>query len=97
LPMAVDLYECKHQLMYRTGDKPRCFPMLESYNNQLGKNYHIAAHSAHSALELAGFNHYVPMEKPALMIGQPKQEPVPNWIKNVDLDYSLRLFLACVV
>ena len=76
-------------VMYRIGDKPRCFPMLESYNSQLGKNYHIAAHSA---LELVGFNHYVPMGKPMLMIGHPKEEPVPNWIKNIDLDYSLKFF-----
>lgn len=76
-------------VMYRTGDSLRSFPVLESYNSQLGKNYHIAALSA---LELAGFNHYVPMGKPILMIKHPKQEPVPAWMKNLDLDYSLKFF-----
>ena len=76
-------------VMYRIGDTLRSLAVLESYNSQLGKNYHIAAHSA---LELAGFSHYVPMGKPVLMIGHPKQEPVPNWMKSVDLDYSLKFF-----
>ncbi|MDR3057396.1 MAG: type IV toxin-antitoxin system AbiEi family antitoxin [Prevotella sp.] len=76
-------------VMYRTGDKLRSFAVLESYNGQLEKNFHIAAHSA---LELAGFNHYVPMGKPVLMVGHPKQEPVLNWMKTDDLDYSFKFF-----
>lgn len=76
-------------VMYRTGDKLRSFSVLESYNSQLKKSYHIAAHSA---LELAGYNHYVPMGKPTLMIGHPKRELVPTWMKNLDLDYSLKFF-----
>ena len=76
-------------VMYRAGDKLRSFLVLESYNSQLRKNYYIAAHSA---LELAGFNHYVPMGKPRLMIGHSKKEPVPNWMKVESLDYSLKFF-----
>ena len=76
-------------VMYRTGDKLRSFVVLESYNGQLGKSYHIAANSA---LELAGFNHYVPMGKPVLVVGHPKQEPVPGWLKNEEFDYSLKFF-----
>lgn len=76
-------------VMYRTGDKLRTFAVLESWNGQLEKHYHIAAHSA---LELAGLNHYVPMGKPILMIGHPKQEPVPTWMKNLELDYSFKFF-----
>ena len=76
-------------VMYRTGDTLRSFVVLESYNSQLGKNYHIAAHSA---LELAGFNHYVPMGKPLLIVRHPKQEPVPNWMKIEALDYSFKFF-----
>ena len=76
-------------VMYRTGDKLRSFAILESYNGQLGKSYHIAAHSA---LELAGFNHYVPMGKPVLMVGHSKQEPVPQWMKNRVFDYTLKFF-----
>ncbi len=76
-------------VMFRSGDKLRSFPVLESYNEQLKKNFHIAAHSA---LELSGFNHYVPMGKPLLMIGHPKQEPVPVWMLESDFDRSLKLF-----
>ncbi len=76
-------------VMYRTGDTLRSFSVLESYNSQLAKKYHIAAHSA---LELTGFNHYVPMGRAVLMIGHPKQEPVPAWMKSLNLDYSLKFF-----
>lgn len=76
-------------VMYRPGDRLRAFAVLESYNKQLGKNFHI---TAHSALELAGFNHYVPMGKPILIIGHPKQEPVPDWLKTDSFDYSFKFF-----
>jgi len=76
-------------VMYRAGDKLHSFGVLESYNSQLRKSYHI---TAHSALEVAGFNHYVPMGKPVLMIGHPKQEPVPNWMKAGNFDYSFKFF-----
>lgn len=76
-------------VMFRTGDKLRSFPVLESYNEQLKKNFHIAAHSA---LEFSGFNHYVPMGKPLLMVGHPKQEPVPTWMLEGDFDRSLKFF-----
>jgi hypothetical protein len=76
-------------VMYRNGDKLHSFSILESYNEQLKKNFHVAAHSA---LELSGFNHYVPMGKPLLIIGHPKQEPVPHWMKEGDFDYLLKFF-----
>jgi hypothetical protein len=76
-------------VMFRTGDKLRSFPVLESYNGQLKKNFHIASHSA---LEFSGFNHYVPMGKSLLMVGHPKQEPVPSWMLKEDFDYSLKFF-----
>jgi hypothetical protein len=76
-------------VMYRTGDELDSFMVLDSYNRQLKKHFHIAAHSA---LEFWGFNHFVPMGKPVLMIGHPKQEVVPDWLKNSKLDDSLRFF-----
>ncbi|GHU88889.1 hypothetical protein FACS1894155_04670 [Bacteroidia bacterium] len=76
-------------VMYRTGNKLNLFSVLESYNEQLSKHYSIAAHSA---LELSGFNHYVPMGKPLLMVGHSKQEPVPLWMKKADFDQSLKFF-----
>ena len=44
------------------------------------------------ALELAGFNHYVPMGKPVLMIGHPKQDKVPDWMIKADSEYELKFF-----
>ncbi len=76
-------------VMFRTGDKLRSLSMLESYNKQLKKNFHVAAHSA---LEFSGFNHYVPMGKPRLMIGHPKQESVPSWMIKGDFDRTLTFF-----
>lgn len=76
-------------VMFRSGDKLRSFPVLESYNKQLRKHFHIAAHSA---LELSGFNHYVPMGKALLMIGHPKQEPVPVWMSEENFDRTLTFF-----
>ncbi|KAA6346295.1 hypothetical protein EZS27_006173 [termite gut metagenome] len=76
-------------VMYRIGDKLLSYPALASYNRQLGKNFHVAAHSA---LELNGFNHYVPMGKPLLMVGHPKQQLVPDWMKKGDFDKTLKLF-----
>ncbi|MFV0345030.1 MAG: type IV toxin-antitoxin system AbiEi family antitoxin domain-containing protein [Bacteroidales bacterium] len=50
---------------------------------------HIAAHSA---LELAGFSHYVPMGKPSLIIFHSKEEGIPKWMNTNELDYSLKFF-----
>ena len=76
-------------VMYRAGDKLLSFPALESYNQQMGKSFHVAAHSA---LELKGFNHYIPMGKPVLMIGHPKQQTVPDWMKENNFDMTLMFF-----
>jgi len=51
--------------MYRTGDKLSSFAAISSYNTQVNKRFYVGAHSA---LKLSGFNHYVPMGKPVLML-----------------------------
>jgi len=76
-------------IMYRTGDKLNSFAVMNSYNEQMKKNFLIAAHSA---LELYGFNHYIPMGKPLLMIAHPKEQLVPQWIKKIDLDRIPKFF-----
>lgn len=76
-------------VMSRSGDKLRSLSVLESYNEQLKKNFHIAAHSA---LEFSGFNHYVPMGIPLLMVGHLKQESVPAWMLKGDFDRFLKFF-----
>ena len=76
-------------VMYRTGDKLSSFGALSSYNTQLNKGFYVGAHSA---LELSGFNHYVPMGKPVLMIGYPQEDEVPGWMKRTDFDYDQKFF-----
>jgi hypothetical protein len=76
-------------VMFRAGDKPHLFAILDSYNGQLNKTFRIAAMSA---LELFSLNHYIPIGKPKLIICHPKEEAVPNWMKNGDFDFSLIFF-----
>jgi hypothetical protein len=76
-------------VMYRAGDRLLSYPALACYNRQMEKKFHVAAHSA---LELNGFNHYVPMGKPILMVGHPKRQPVPEWMKKEDFDRVLKFF-----
>ena len=59
------------------GVELRAIPSLAIYNEQLDQQFRIAAHSA---LDLAGFNHYVPMGKPLLMVAHQNQR-VPAWMK----------------
>lgn len=75
-------------VMYRTGDNLSAYAALSCYNRQLGKKFRIAAHSA---LELFGFNHYVPMGKPLLMVAHGKQR-VPEWIRNDVFDRMIKPF-----
>lgn len=76
-------------VMYRTGDKLSSYAALSSYNTQLDKSFYIGAHSA---LELSGFNHYVPMGKPVLMIGHPQEDEVPGWMTETDFEFELKFF-----
>lgn len=61
---------------------------LACYNEQLGKQYRVAAHSA---LELEGFNHYVPMGKPTLMVAH-GNDKAPSWLKTNIFDHNYILF-----
>jgi hypothetical protein len=76
-------------VMYRSGDKLLAIPAIVSYNQQMGKEFHVAAHSA---LELKGFNHFVPMGKPVLMIGHPKNQMIPAWMKEDRFDMAMKFF-----
>ena len=75
-------------VMYRTGDSLSAYAALSCYNRQLGKRIRVAAHSA---LELFGFNHYVPMGKPLLMVAHSKQR-VPEWMRNDVFDRVIKPF-----
>jgi hypothetical protein len=75
-------------VMYRTGDKLSAFGALQSFNEQMGKCFRIAAHSA---LELWGFNHYVPMGKPLLMVSTASGK-MPQWMKYDAFDREFKFF-----
>ena len=55
------------------------------YNLQTGNKARIAAHSA---LELFGFNHYVPMGKPRLMVAI-KNGNVDDWVRSEKYDMTI--------
>lgn len=75
-------------VMYRTGDTLSAFAALSCYNEQLNKEVRVAAHSA---LELFGFNHYVPMGKPILMVTFP-DAATPKWMSNPGFDKIITPF-----
>lgn len=75
-------------VVYRTGDEFSAFGALSSYNQQLGKQLRVAAHSA---LELWGVNHYVPMGKPQTMVTSSK-DAVPKWTKLNVFDREFKSF-----
>ena len=75
-------------VMYRTGDTLSAYAAICCYNKQLQKEFRVAAHSA---LELYGFNHYVPMGKPLLMIAYPKQN-IPEWMIGDSFDRIIKPF-----
>lgn len=64
---------------------------LSSLNEQLDKSYTIAAHSA---LESAGFTHFVAMGKPTLMVRRKKEEVVPAWMRKCEFDKNFYLFTS---
>lgn len=76
-------------VMYRTGGKLLVYGAIASYNEQMGKEFYIGAHSA---LELSGFSHFVPMGKPLLMVGHPVSEVAPNWLKESEFERELYFF-----
>ena len=47
--------------------------------------------AAHSALELWGFNHYVPMGKPLLMVAT-ANDKMPQWLKYDVFDREFKFF-----
>lgn len=78
-------------VFYRTGDKLSAYAALSGLKAQLNKNFYVGAHSA---LELFGFNHYVPMGKPVLIIGHSKKDKIPKWMTKTDFGYEMRFFLT---
>ncbi|MDD6228647.1 MAG: type IV toxin-antitoxin system AbiEi family antitoxin [Bacteroidales bacterium] len=72
-------------VMYRKNDHLSALAAVYSYNHQTGNKARIAAHSA---LELLGFNHYVPMGKPRLMVAF-KNGSVDDWVRSEKYDMTI--------
>ena len=75
-------------VMYRSGDSLSALAALASCQEQTGKKYRIAAHSA---LELSGYYHYVPMGKPQLMVAS-NEARMPQWAKSDLFDMTIKFF-----
>lgn len=72
-------------VMYRHNDNLSAMAAVSCYIHQTGKQARVGAHSA---LELLGFNHYVPMGKPRLMVafGSGASE---EWVKSDKFDMTI--------
>lgn len=75
-------------VVYRTGDKLSAYAAVSCYNIQLNRQLRVAAHSA---LELFGFNHYVPMGKPVLMVAY-SGISIPKWMNADYFDRTIKPF-----
>ena len=75
-------------VMYRSGDTLSALAALASCQEQTGKQYRVAAHSA---LELSGYYHFVPMGKPQLMVAS-KEPKAPQWSKSDLFDMTFEFF-----
>ena len=72
-------------VMYRRNDNLSALTAIYCYNHQTGNNARVAAHSA---LELWGFSHYVPMGKPLLMVAF-ESGRVGDWVKSEKFDMTI--------
>lgn len=75
-------------VMCHTGGRLNAYDAIASYNKQMGGTLRVAAMSA---LEYTGFNHYVPMGKPVLMVAAPTFK-TPLWMQNDVYNATFRVF-----
>lgn len=75
-------------VLFRRNEKLSALAAIHSYTTQTGKSIRIGAHSA---LELHGFSHYVPMGKPKLMVSFDPLKP-KEWTKSDKFDMSIETF-----
>jgi len=73
-------------VMIRTGENPSIYGALSCLYKQTGKCFYIGGLSA---LELAGYTHYVPMGRLIVYIGYPKGEWMPVWLRKNDWGVDL--------
>lgn len=72
-------------VMYRKSDNLSALAAVYCYNHQTVNKARIAAHSA---LELLGFNHYVPMGKPRLMVAF-ESGSFDDWVRSDKYDMTI--------
>ena len=75
-------------VMYRSGDSLSALAALASCQEQTSKQYRVAAHSA---LELSGYYHFVPMGKSKVMVASNEQK-APHWAKSDLFDMTFEFF-----
>lgn len=73
-------------VMVRTGENSTIYGAISSLNKQTEKHFYVGGLSA---LELAGYTHYVPMGRQVVYVGYPKGEWVPAWLKKYDWGLDL--------
>ena len=69
------------------GTIPTLLSAISSYNTQLGKNCIIGAHTA---LEIRGYSHYLPMGKPTAYLFTEQSERLPKWLLEGDWEMNIR-------
>ena len=79
------LESLSHGVMYRRGDRLSAMSAVYCSNKQTDSRMRIAAHSA---IELLGFNHYVPMGKPKLMVAL-QSSHVEDWVRSDMFDMKI--------
>lgn len=72
-------------VMFRRNENLSALAAINSYNRQTENTARIAAHSA---LELHGFSHYIPMGKPKLIVSFDLVKP-KEWVKSNKFDMSI--------
>lgn len=72
-------------VFFRRNERLSALAAIYSYNKQTDKSVRIAAHSA---LELHGFSHYIPMGKPKLMVSVDTVKK-KQWMKSDKFDMSI--------
>jgi hypothetical protein len=80
-------------VMFRTGEKPALYSALSCLNNQLNKRFYICALSA---LEMAGYAHYVPMGRQRVAVAGMPGEWFPRWMDEGEWGVDiLKIRAAC--
>lgn len=78
-------------VMIRTGESPTIYNAISCINEQSGKHFHMGAMTA---LELAGYSHYIPMGRAVAVVCCPKGEWLPGWVSTYDWGVDVRTFTS---